>query len=494
LSTALIVGAGISGLAAGIALRQSGIQAEIYESHSIPGGASTGWRRGEYFFEGGMHWLTGSSPKSPLNALWRELGALGEDVAVENRDPFLTIEHGGGEARLFRDPKRLRNELCSHFPEDEREIARLCRDILVFSRVQMPVTDLKGLKLRRKSPSPLPALLRLLPALPKMTAYSKMSTAEYAGRFQNPALRALLLGVVGGENAATALLFTLGTLAAGDGGCPEGGSVAMAARMARKFEGLGGRIHYGRQVRRVLTRDGRASGLLLADGDLIESETVLVTQDLLSAIDALFDPPLSAPWAEEQRRKAAPVLCSFVSLGVRADLGGRSKAAVFALPRPFICAGERYESVLPYLYAGPPHAPQGQAAITLAFMGDHYAFWQAARQRGEYETEKARLGEGCIRLLEELLPETRSRFELYDVATPLSYERYLHSFKGSWMSLQRKGEFPRTLPSGLSGISGLYFAGQRLMPPGGLPVALLTGRAAAQAVCRDHGLIFQGAI
>jgi phytoene dehydrogenase-like protein len=51
----IIVGAGIAGLAAGIYALQSGFNATIYESHAIPGGASTSWRRGGYLFEGGMH-------------------------------------------------------------------------------------------------------------------------------------------------------------------------------------------------------------------------------------------------------------------------------------------------------------------------------------------------------------------------------------------------------------------------------------------------------
>ena len=41
----IIVGAGLAGLTAGIYARQSGFDVTIYESHSIPGGASTSWRR-----------------------------------------------------------------------------------------------------------------------------------------------------------------------------------------------------------------------------------------------------------------------------------------------------------------------------------------------------------------------------------------------------------------------------------------------------------------
>jgi phytoene dehydrogenase-like protein len=41
-------------------------------------------------------------------------------------------------------------------------------------------------------------------------------------------------------------------------------------------------------------------------------------------------------------------------------------------------------------------------------------------------------------------------------------------------------------------IKNLYFAGQRLMPPGGLPAAAVTGRRAVQHLCLDTNSIFQG--
>ena len=91
----IIVGAGIAGLAAGIYARQSGFEVTIYESHTVPGGASTSWRRKGYLFEGGLHWLTGSSPKTPLHKLWREVGALDERVKIHLRDPFLLLRRTG---------------------------------------------------------------------------------------------------------------------------------------------------------------------------------------------------------------------------------------------------------------------------------------------------------------------------------------------------------------------------------------------------------------
>jgi phytoene dehydrogenase-like protein len=45
-------------------------------------------------------------------------------------------------------------------------------------------------------------------------------------------------------------------------------------------------------------------------------------------------------------------------------------------------------------------------------------------------------------------------------------------------------------PAAIEGLNGVYFAGQRMHPPGGLPSALLSGRAAVQYLCRDTNTLF----
>ena len=58
----VIIGAGIAGLSAGCYSRMNGYSVEIYESHALPGGLCTSWKKGEYTIDGCLHWLTGSSP------------------------------------------------------------------------------------------------------------------------------------------------------------------------------------------------------------------------------------------------------------------------------------------------------------------------------------------------------------------------------------------------------------------------------------------------
>ncbi len=488
----IIVGGGIAGLSAGIYARRSGFDATILEMHNIPGGNSTSWKRKGYLFEGGMHWLVGSSPKAPLHRIWKETGALREDTPIYNRDPFFSYLYGEQLICLYRDAEKLQQHLISVSPQDAKMIRSLCSDIRKFGKVAMPIMDEKGVQVKHKSAPPLSMMFSVMGAMPRMAALSKISVEQYVRQFQHEGIRELLRNVVGqGEFAANSILFTLGGLAVGDCGYPKGGSLQMARNMADCFEELGGRIQYNKRVERVLVRDGRAVGVL-AEGEEMLADAVIMTADTRSAIDHLFETPLREPWMEEMRQKTIPLLCTFLCFGVRADLSDMPENFLFEVDEPLEFAGERISCMGINQYANfEGYAPQGCTSITVFLGGDTYDYWKNARQDGSYAQKKQQLAEDVMARLSKRFPVMRDQFEVWDVATPLTYERYCGTYKGSWMSVMKANEKQRSYPKRCE-IAGLYFAGQRMMLPGGLPVAVSTGRSAVQCLCGDVGAMFEG--
>lgn len=490
----IIVGAGIAGLTAGIYALQSGFHVTIYESHTIPGGACTSWRRKGFLFEGAMHWLTGSSPRKSLNKLWREVGALDDSVHIYNRDPFFVFEYNGQRAYLYRDIDKLRQHFLEISPDDEKEIIRLCRDIKKFTKMDMPLLDIKNVKVKKKSSVPLSALLGMLPALPRMPFYANQTSKEFSKRFKSPLLQHLLENIAGPDNNATAMIFTIATLASGDGGYPEGGSLAMANRMAKRFETLGGTIQYSKEVSKVSVQNGVAYGVII-NGEHIQADAVIITQDTRVAIDNLFDPPIREPWAEKMRKSIKPMLNTFISVGVEADLSDMPESLLFVTEEPLLCGGVPQSTIGIQNYTRyKGYAPEGCTAITSAILGDSYDFWKACKESGTYEAEKQKLAEAFIQILAKKYTQTAGKIAVWDVATPLTYERYLHSYKGSWMSIMGKGSKMQSYPSKPESIKNVYFAGQRIMSPGGMPVAAETGCKAVQYLCRDTNTVFQGNI
>lgn len=117
----VIIGAGLSGLAAGIRLARAGRHPLILEQHDKPGGLNSYYYRQGLLLETGLHAMTNFAPPglrhAPLNRLFRQLKL--------SRKGFTTHEQMGSEIRcqgwptlLFsNDFKLLQQQIAAHFPE-----------------------------------------------------------------------------------------------------------------------------------------------------------------------------------------------------------------------------------------------------------------------------------------------------------------------------------------------------------------------------------------
>lgn len=484
----VIVGAGIAGLTAGIYARRSGLDVTVIEQHTVAGGMCTSWRRKGYLFEGAMHWLTGSSTGSSFNRLWREVGALDDSVKIELPPVFLAAEYEGKVYRLYRDMERNREEWGEISPADEKAITQLCKDVKKLSAIQAPVTDIKGLKAETPSKVNLGDMAGMMPAMLVMKRLQKLTVGQYLEGFQHPGIKMLLGSIVPGGYAANSLLFTLATLDSGDGGYPEGGSLGIAERMKAKFLSLGGTLRLGTKVEKVVLENGKAAGVQLQE-ELLRADAVIVAAELNGALNNLFDTIPADGWLQELYTGVKPSVCTFVGIGLKAEL---PDTPMFRLEEPIRYAGLT-ETVLGFNnyhgYAG--YAPAGCTVLTAILMGDSYDFWKKAKDEGRYEAEKEKLGKQIERALCGRYPQLEGKIDVTDIATPVTYERYTAAYHGSWMTLAGPGSKMTPYPGYLDSIQGLYFAGQRLMPPGGMPGAVMTGRTAAQLACRQFDAVFK---
>jgi phytoene dehydrogenase-like protein len=116
----IVIGGGIAGLSAGVYALRCGFDVTVLESHSISGGNCTSWRRSGYLFEGGMHWLTGSSKKEPIHKMWRTVGALNDSVQIHCSEPFIEYDYEGTPIRLYRDVDTTEKHFISLSPSDAK--------------------------------------------------------------------------------------------------------------------------------------------------------------------------------------------------------------------------------------------------------------------------------------------------------------------------------------------------------------------------------------
>ena len=484
----IVIGGGIAGLSAGVYAQKCGFDVTILESHGIAGGNCTSWKRGGYLFEGGMHWLTGTKESEALHKLWRHIGALDDSVAIRYCEPYMEYDHEGTPIRLYRNVDTTERHWLELSPVDAKEIKKFCDSIRRVKKLSIPITDLRGVKVTKKNRPPLSLLFSALSAVGVMRAFSKIEPEVYINRFSHDGIREMLRCLMV-KHGVLPTFFTLGILDRGDGGFPEGGSLPFVERIVKNFTALGGELICGTRADRVIVENGKAQAVL-AKGKRLPADAVIVTADTMTA-DQLFDVPLKAPWLDEMRAATEPTMCTLISLGINADLGKYPEGYVFKPGQPIKLADQVYEYLPVNNYAtDPTYSPAGKTAMTVHLAGDTYGFWKKAKEKNRYADEKRAIADKIIAAITAQIPEAQGQVEVCDVATPLTYERYCGNWKGSWMTEMKPGMKMKTYPAAIKGLGRVYFAGLRMMPPGGLPVALMTGRTAVQHLCRDTGTLF----
>ena len=140
---------------------------------------------------------------------------------------------------------------------------------------------------------------------------------------------------------------------------------------------------------------------------------------------------------------------------------------------------------------GTHFSPPGKT-IVQALLHSDWDFWEKLLQdRPAYEAEKKRVCAETLERLEAHYPGITVKVELTDIATPYTTWRYTLNHKGAFMGWVPTPKALRTLlPKTLPGLENFYMAGQWIMPGGGVPPCLYSGRHVLQLLCKRDGKKF----
>ncbi|GHV22547.1 phytoene dehydrogenase [Planctomycetales bacterium] len=116
---AIIIGAGLSGLATGIRLGLSGKKALILEAHTVAGGLNSYYRRGERTIDVGLHAMTNFAPAGahgePLTKLLRQLRLRHADLDLVEQN-FSAIVFPSRRLRFTNNFADFRAGVAADFP------------------------------------------------------------------------------------------------------------------------------------------------------------------------------------------------------------------------------------------------------------------------------------------------------------------------------------------------------------------------------------------
>ena len=490
-------GAGIAGLATGCYAQMNGYDSVIYEHHSKPGGLAAAWKRKQYLIDGGIHFLIAHKPGNQISDVYKEIGTNIPGSTVDMTTYLKFVNADGTDLIEFTDDlKKLEKDLIQFSPVDEGEIHSLVKEI-EWMRDSPMLTDL-GMSV---SPPELRGRLDSIKEMWSMRSFMKYITGkfsksckDYVKRFESPQLQEIIVNLFSPDGPIWFVIMILACVAGGYLGLLTKGCPGFIEPIVERYEFLGGKIKYKSTVKKILVEENKAVGIMLEDGSGHRADIVVSAADGYCTIYELLNAQYVSEKLEKIYREWKPFDPTImVSLCVRREFKSEAPLTAFLLSEPLIYAG-RQTKLLPlrvFNYSN-EFAPAGGSVIQVMLETD-WEYWNNLQEnRNEYEKEKETIAQTIIELLERYYPGISGQVDVVDIATPLTTWRYTLNHKGSPMGwLMTKESLMTQIPRTLPGLENFYMAGQWVLPGGGVPSSVYTGRNVIQILCKKDGKEFK---
>jgi phytoene desaturase len=488
----IVIGAGVGGIAAAARLAQGGLHVTVVEKNSRPGG------RCGHFSRDGHHFDTGPTLLiMPLlyDAEFAALGACAREMLdLQRVDPtYHLVFDDGSQLSLTSDLNSMRAQLESiergsypaflHYLEEGHRHYDLGMDRLV-NRDFRKASDFFTL-------SNLPLLFQLKPFVGhyrNMSAYFDDPRLKAAFTFQD-----VYMGLSPFEAPATFSMMPYTELAHGVW-YPRGGMQRVVETLMEIATRAGVEFVFDTSVKRIDISEGKARGVILANGQRLEADVVLANADLPYVYRDLLPQDGMVSQLEHKRFS-----CSVVSF-----FWGVDKVYGTLGPHTLFLADDyrqNFESIIddltipenPSVYVHAPTrleasmAPAGEDTLIAIVPVGHLSQngeqdWGAIRDQARGHVFRRLKTLGITDL------EAHIKFEVN--FTPLSWRKRYNLMKGSTHglchNLTQLGYFR---PSNRHArYHNLYFVGASTRPGTGIPTALISARLAAERIMDDLGM------
>ena len=475
---AVVVGAGLGGLAAAMRLGARGYRVTVLDRLDGPGGRGSSMLRDGHRFDLGPTIVT---VPQVFRELWQACGSdFDRAVDLVPLDPFYEIRWpDGSRFTVHRDDARMRQEVARLSPGDLAGYDRFLKDSE--RRYSFGFEDLGRRPMNRLSD-----LVRVLPTFAWLRA-DRSVHAHAAGRVRDERLRMALsfhpLFIGGDPFHVTSMYALVSHLERAFGvHYAIGGVDAIARAMVAVIEDQRGRVRQGAEVDEILQRNGRAAGVRLTGGEVIGADLVVSNADSGHTYAHLLRNLPRRRWTDRRLRRARWSMGLFVwyfgtkgTRGMWPDVGHHTilnGPRYRGLVRDIFVRGELAEDMSLYVHrpsvTDPGVAPEGDDTFYALSPVPHLGHRNPVDWRERAEPYRARVQ---AVLEAQLLPGLGSRLGPSCVFTPETFrDRYQGSY-GSGFSIE-----PRILQSAWfrphnvsEELPGLYLVGAGTHPGAGLP-------------------------
>src|SRR6056297_329544 len=488
---AIVIGAGLGGLASAMRLGALGYRVTVIDKLDVPGGrGSCIWKDGHRFDLG----PTIVTVPQIFKELWAACGRdFHKEVDLRPLDPFYEIRWPDGSKFTARqNTAAMREEVRRLSPDDVDGYDRFLRDSEERYWFGFEV-------LGRRSMHKLIDLIRVLPRFAMLRA-DRSVYVHAAKRVKDERLRMALSFhplFIGGDPFNVTSMYILVSHLEKEFGVhyAMGGVAAIAENMAEIITDQGGSLRMETEVDEILVKNRRARGVKLASGEVLTADIVVSNADAGFTYDHLLRNQKRKRWTpkklKSRRWSMGLYVWYFGTKGTRnmwKDVGHHTilnGPRYKGLVQDIFMKGKVPEDFSLYVHrptvTDPSAAPEGDDTFYILSPVPHLGHEDAANWEELEREYRVRLTKT---LEDQLLPGFASRVTASEVFTPETFKDRYMSPHGTGFSIE-----PRILQSAWfrphnvsEELDGLFLTGAGTHPGAGLPGVISSAEVLAQLV------------
>jgi phytoene desaturase len=487
----VIVGGGPGGLTTAMILAHRGFKVTLFEAQPAVGGRNAAIQSGPYVFDAGPTFLM---LKDVLDEVFVEAGTTTDTLLDMRRlDPMYRLHFSDKSIDTSMDRERMKAEIARVFPGRENHYDEFMSREKVRFRKLYPCLQ--------KSYHTLSSLFSgsLIKALPHMAL----------GR----SLFSEVVKVFGNEDLALSFTFQSKYLGMSPWECPGmfamipyiehafgiyhpiGGLSRISDCMADTAFRNGAVLHLSTPVAEIIVRNGVATGVRLASGDVVEADEVVINADFGYAATRLFAPGTLRKYTPRKMQNMKLSCSTFMMyLGLDRTYDTPHHEIVFA--RDYranigsIFNGKELSGDLSFYVRNasvtdPTLAPAGHSAL--------YILVPVPNLRGaiNWEERRSAYREMTLDAIESRTGmKLRNHIVTEKLVTPADWNQSYHVYEGATFNLAHNlGQMVYLRPRNkFEDVDHCYLVGGGTHPGSGLPTIYESGRISANLISRRHGV------
>ena len=502
----IIIGSGMSGLTAGILLAQRGKKVLILEKHFKAGGWTHTFRRDNYEWDVGIHYIGEvHSKRSPVRKLF-DLVSNGKLKWNKMDDNYDRIIFPDQQYNLTAPRDRFIPDMASYFPGTEDKLAKYLE--MVDSAVKSGQNYFSN---------------KAQPGWISTLTYGRMTRKyfKYSDRTTRDVIMEIfndeeILGVLSGQWGDYGLppgqsSFAMHSMVVrhylNGGNYPIGTSRKIAETAVDYLEDMGGKLYVNAPVDEILTRGGKTIGVSLEGGDEIFAPLVISSAGVINTYGKFLRNAPNMKSYSQQLKTITPTpsyVCLYMGLNKSSEELKIDNTNLWIYPsydhdKNVSTFLNDVEKDFPVVYVSFPSAKDPafsekhpgsstMEAITVS-PWEYYDTWSNKpwKNRGDdYEMLKSKISDRILEKVYEYVPQAREAMDYHELSTPLSVKSLANYQKGELYGINHNPDrFHQRWLRPQTDIKNLYLTGQDVLTVG-VTSALFSGLLTASAILKEN--------